>query len=179
MAESVNPSPSTYLVKSINGSRRVMIYYDPDIFTEQILLSASYLIGEDNPPWNMHYNTVHDEVTDGTNFQDLEDITIAICPLPLATEIIGKSNVALNSTETYSVPTTYDVYNNYLYSWTVVNATIVGDSDTREVEILFDNSETVKLTLEISNTCGCKRVYTRNLYPASYTRSILILQNNY
>lgn len=180
MPDSINPSPSTYLVKTINGSRRIMIYYDPDIFKDTILLSASYLIGNDESPWNEHYNTVHDEITDGTNFQDLKDITISICPLPLNTEIKGKYRIKTNTQETYSVPIDYDTNNDYIYSWSVLgNATIIGNDNEKKVNIIFYSIENVEIILTISNICGCKRVIKRTVYPGTYQRKLLILQNNY
>ena len=181
MAESINPSPSTYLVKTINGSRRVMLYYDPDIFKDTIILSASYLIGDDKSPWDEHYNTVHDEITDGTNFQNLEDITIAICPIPDNTEIKGSTRVKINNTETYYIPSDYDIDNVLVYSWEVNsnNVMIISSLNGKSINIIFNSIETVEIILTISNICGCKRIIKKTVYPGTFQRKLLILQNNY
>jgi len=175
----INPSPTTYLIKTIRGSDRVFIYYDPDIFTEKILISASLLIGEDQIPFDYHYNTIHDEISDGTNFEILDDITIKICPLPIRTEIIGESRIDINSEELYNITPLYDTENLYTYKWETTNGTIIGNDNEKELRIIFDNNNITTLSLTITNPCGCQRVIYKILYPGTKSKKILVLRNTY
>lgn len=183
MAELINPSPSTYLVKTIRGQRRTVIFYDPDIFNEKILISASLLIGEDQTPWDEHYNTVHDENTgvSGTDWKPLEDITIPICPVPQKTDINGEDKIKLANIYDYTVDTNYDLLNEFLYTWEILqgNATIQGSSSDKTVSILFNSEGVVEIKLTIFNTCGCNRITTKKLYPGKFSKKLLVLRNSY
>src|SRR6478735_6647876 len=88
-------TPSTYFIRTVNGSKRIKIYYDPDVFNDLIILSASLLIGADEVPFREHYNTVHDEDlgTSGTAWKSIEEIAIPIYPRPKKTLIIGNKKI--------------------------------------------------------------------------------------
>jgi hypothetical protein len=181
MTQNLNPSPTTYLVKTVNGVRRTYIYYDPDIFTEQIIISASLLIGDDDSPWDLHYNTVHDEDTgvSGTEWKTLDEIAIPICPLPEKTEIIGNSRVNTNTSITYKVSDKYDLENNYTYNWEVDGNVSVSGTSGKTIDITFLAIETVHITLEITNPCGCKRIIKKDIYPGTFKKNLLVLRNSY
>lgn len=173
-----NPSPITYLTKVISGSKRTVIYYDPDIFLNMIILSASLLIGRDETPFAEHYNTIHDEDTgiSGTDWKELSDIAISICPLPPFTNIIGETRVGLNTPNRYTINYTD---NNYTYNWSVDNGADLDIVSNFEVIVTFSSVNNTTLTLEIINSCGCRRIIRKIIYPGSSNKSLLVVRNSY
>lgn len=177
------------LVKTISGVRRTVIYYDPDLFCDSILISPSLLVGIDESPWTYHYNIAHDEDlgTSGTAWKLLEDITIRINPKPKDTQIEGKKRMLADSTHTYKIgdKTPYDVNNYFTYDWRL-EGTALFDNLTqeklnggKEVDITFNGASTVTISVTISNTCGCSRVVSRDVYPGTLTRNLLVVRNPY
>ncbi len=182
-------TPSSYFIRTINGVRRNIIYYDPDIFDNLIILSASLLIGSDEIPWTHHYNTVHDEDlgTSGTAWKTLEEIAIPIYPRPKRTQIEGIKRMDINSTHTYNVPITYDINNLFIYDWYIegsANFPQNGNSQVfmnggKNVNITFTEIDTVTLKLKITNPAGCFRWIIRNLYPCTPTKKLLVVRYPY
>lgn len=190
MAEELeNQAPITYLVKTIKGVRRNIIYYDSDIFSEKIILSASLVIGDDESPFNEHYNTIHDEDTgsSGTNFQPLEDIAIAIFPVPAKTSIIGPLRILEGSTTEYYIDSSYDTINDFTYDWKILEGSAIFPSSGtnsfldagKNVDINFPTSGTVQLRVRITNPAGCYRDIIRFLYPGLLPRKMLVVRNSY
>jgi hypothetical protein len=177
------------LVKTISGVRRNVIYYDPDLFCETILISPSLLIGIDEPPWDTHYNIAHDEDlgTSGTAWKPLEDITVAINPKPKDTQIEGQKRMLADSTHTYTIgqDEPYDTGNYFTYDWRLEgsalfdNATQENLNAGKEVDITFNGVQTVTISVTITNTCGCSRVVTRDVYPGTFTRNLLVVRYPY
>ncbi len=179
------------LTKSIRGVRRNVLYYDADIFCDTILISPTLLIGIDEPPWDTHYNIAHDEIanTSGEYDADLEDITIAINPKPKDTQIEGKKRMIVDSTHTYSIGTEspYDSGDYFTYDWSLEgSASFNGTSGGqllldagKEVDITFTNVDTVTISVTITNTCGCFRVITRDVYPGTFTQNLLVVRYPY
>lgn len=182
-------TPSSYFIRTINGVRRTVVYYDPDIFENLIILSASLLIGSDEKPWREHYNTVHDEDlgTSGTAWKTLEEIAIPIYPIPKRTKIEGVRRMDVNTTHDYNVPSNYDLPNLYTYDWYIVgsanfpqnggNQTFIGGG--KSVKINFTAVDTVTLKLKITNPAGCFRWVIRNLYPGTLTKKLLVVRYPY
>lgn len=177
-----NDAPITYLVKTIKGVRRTMIYYDPDIFNDKIILSASLIIGDDDPPFNEHYNTVHDEDlgTSGTAWKPLEDIAIPIYPVPKKTNINGPIRMKENTTKTYKLPDTYDTNENFTYQWFIDSgAANISAQSGKSADVNFTGTGTVKLRVKISNPAGCYREITKFLFPGILPRKMLVVRNTY
>jgi hypothetical protein len=177
-----NDAPITYLVKTVKGVRRTLIYYDPDVFDETIILSASLVIGQDDPPFDEHYNTVHDEDlgTSGTAWQPLEDIAIAIYPVPKRTTIEGPIRMKENTTKTYNLPNTYDTGGNFTYQWFIDSgAANIGSQSGKTADVNFTGTGTVKLRVRISNAAGCYRDITKFLFPGILPRRMLVVRNSY
>jgi hypothetical protein len=181
-------TPSSYFIRTINGIRRNVIYYDPDIFDNLIILSASLLIGSDEKPWREHYNTVHDENvgTSGTAWQTLEEIAIPIYPRPKRTKIEGVKRMDVNTTHPYNVPSTYDTTNLYTYDWYIEGSAIFTQNSSttllnagKIVNIHFTVTDTVVLKLKITNPAGCFRWVIRTLYPGTLTKKLLIVRYPY
>jgi hypothetical protein len=182
-------TPSSYFVRSINGVRRTFIYYDPDLFDNMVILSASLLIGGDEIPWKEHYNTVHDEDlgTSGTAWKPLEQIAIPIYPRPKRTKIEGVRRMDVNTIHDYNIPIDYDINNNFTYDWYLVGSANFpenGNSQTflnggKSLKILFTDADTVTLKVKITNPAGCFRWIIRNLYPGTLTKKLLIVRYPY
>jgi hypothetical protein len=181
-------TPSSYFVRTINGVRRTVIYYDPDIFTDTIIISASLLIGSDIKPWKYHYNTIHDENlgTSGTAWKPLEDIAIAIYPKPLSTNILGVQRMDVNTTQVYNIIDTYDPNNLFTYDWYIVGSAYFTTNSTetllnggKSVSVFFVAVDTVTLKLKITNPSGCFRWIIRNLYPGTLTKKLLVVRYPY
>lgn len=184
MAQTQNVAPITKLIKTVKGERRNFIYYDPDVFNDKILLSASLLIGDDEVPFNTHYNTVHDEDlgTSGTNFEDLENITIAIYPKPPSVMLEGVRRMEVNSSREYKLPDDYDTANNFSYDWHLEGPATFDTIPTtgdKKVSITFNDMGTVTLKVKITNPGGCYRWVIRNLYPGTLQRRMLVVRNPY
>jgi hypothetical protein len=180
------------LVRTVSGVRRNVIYYDPELFCESILISPSLLIGIDEPIWDTHYNIAHDETTSGSGELDapLEDITVAIHPKPKDTQIEGQKRMLVNSTHTYSIGTEepYDVGNYFTYDWSLEGTAYFEGGSTsgqylfdvgKEVSITFPTPQTITISVTITNTCGCSRVVTRDVYPGTLTRNLLVVRYPY
>jgi len=177
-----NQAPITYLIKTVKGVRRNLIYYDPDIFDNTVILSISLLIGDDDPPFNKHYNTVHDEDLgiSGTDWKPLEDIAIPVYPIPKKTKINGPIRMKENTTKEYSLNVGYDLNNNFIYQWFIDSGPAIIESQAgKSVNVTFTNSGTVKLRIRISNSAGCFRDLTKFLYPGILTRKMLVVRNSY
>jgi hypothetical protein len=182
-------TPTTQFVRTINGVRRTVIYFDPDIFENMVILSASLLIGNDDIPWTEHYNTVHDEDlgTSGTAWKSLEEIAIPIYPTPKRTNIEGIRRMDVNSIHKYNLSTDYDVNNIYIYDWYITGAANFPQNGNlqeylnagKQVNIRFTDSDTVTLKLKISNPAGCFRWVIRNLYPGTLTKKLLVVRYPY
>jgi hypothetical protein len=186
--KTVNQVP-VELVKTISGVRRNVVYYDPDLFCDTILISPSLLIGIDEPPWDTHYNIAHDEDlgTSGSAWKPLEDITVAIHPKPKDTQIEGQKRMLSDATHTYSIGTEepYDTGNYFTYDWRLEGSAIFGNGTQenlnagKEVDITFNGVQTVTISVTITNTCGCFRVVTRDVYPGTFTRNLLVVRYPY
>lgn len=181
-------TPKSKFIRTINGFRRNIIYYDPDIFDETVLLSASLLIGQDEIPWKEHYNTTHDEDTgiSGTDWKPLEDITIAIYPRPKRTQIKGLKRMDVGSTQNYFVPNTYDISNNFTYDWYIEGSALFTNNNSttylnagKNVNIIFNDIDTITLKLKITNQAGCFRWIIRNLYSGTATKQLLVVRYPY
>ena len=190
MAEELeNQAPITYLVKTVKGVRRNIIYYDSDIFSDKIILSASLVIGDDDLPFDEHYNTIHDENNGsaGTNFQPIEDIAITIFPKPTKTSIIGPLRILEGSTTEYYIDSNYDTVGDFTYDWQILEGdaifTSTGNNTSldagKNVDITFPTSATTRLRLRISNPAGCYRDIIKFLYPGLLTRKMLVVRNSY
>ena len=181
-------TPSSYFIRTINGVRSTTIYYDPDIFNNLIVISASLLIGGDIKPWRLHYNTIHDEDlgTSGTAWQELKDIGIAIYPKPQRTNIIGVQRMDINTTQKYNIINTYDLNNLFIYDWYIVGSAYftLNNSTTllnggKEIFIHFTAIDTVTLKLKVSNPSGCFRWIIRNIYPGTLTKKLMVVRYPY
>ncbi len=175
-------TPTTVFTKTINNVDRVIIYYDPDLFDNRVLLSASLLIGKDDPNWDFHYNTIHDEDlgVSGNDWKDLEDITIPIYPVPRSTSIIGEKNTYPSEKYTYHIDNNYDIGNQYTYTWSITgDASFVGSNTGRKVDILMGDIDTVTIKCLISNNAGCSRYIIKNVYTGTATKKLLIVRYPY
>lgn len=175
-------TPTTVFTKTINNTDRVVIYYDPDLFDDRVLLSASLLIGKDDPNWDLHYNTVHDEDlgVSGNDWKDLEDITIPIYPVPRSTSIRGEKNTYPEQSYIYNIDETYDINNNYTYEWFITgDASFVGPNTGKSVEIMMNSIDTITIKCKISNDADCFRYIIKNVYPGTATKKILIVRYPY
>lgn len=194
----------TPLVKTINGVRRVILYYDGDIFDEKITLSASLIIGEapvgllPDIPYNAtpkeilafegfsHYNTIHDEDagTSGTDWKTLEEIGITIYPKPFSTRILGPKRVEFDSTYDFFIDPGYDIANNFTYEWEIINesgtATINGSNLNKDINVTFGSSNgIIVLKCKIENTSGCLRYIIKRVIIGVVPKSLLIVRNTY
>jgi hypothetical protein len=194
----------TPLVKTINGVRRVILYYDGDIFDEKITLSASLVIGEapeglfPDIPYNAtpkeilafegfsHYNTIHDEDagTSGTDWKTLEEIGITIYPRPFSTKILGPKRVEFDTTHDYTIDPEYDVLNYFSYEWEIINesatATINGSNLNKNVNITFGSTNgVIALKCKIQNESGCYRYIIKRIIIGIVPKSLLIVRNTY
>jgi hypothetical protein len=182
--------PVTYLVKTVNGVKRQKIYYDPDIFDNTVLLSASLIIGEgtqielDN--LNTHYNTINNEDngTDGSSFQDLEDILIPIYPKPKITKIVGPNRVDKNNTLSYFIDPSYDETEIFTYFWEIQSgdATIVGGDGTsflgsKNINVSFFEESEVWLKVTITNPSGCYRILLKRILIGIVPKKMLVVRN--
>lgn len=184
------------LVKTVSGVRRNVVYYDPELFCETILISPSLLIGIDEPIWDTHYNVAHDEGTNAINGEydaPLEDITVPINPKPRDTQIEGQKRMLVNSTHTYSIGTEepYDVGDYFTYDWRLEGTAYFEGGSTsgtsgqialdagKEINITFPTPQTITISVTITNTCGCSRVVTRDVYPGTLTRNLLVVRYPY
>lgn len=184
-----NQAPITYLVKTVKGVRRNFIYYDPDIFEDKILLSASLLIGPDETPFTEHYNTAHDEDlgVSGTNSQALEDIAIEINPVPMKTSMRGPLRALESATVEYYFDPEYDQALNFIYDWYIDNGPGIFQSTSnatfldggKNVDVTFTGTGTVQMRCRISNNGGCYREIVRFLYPGILTKKMLVVRNSY
>jgi len=182
-------TPTTYFVRTINGVRRISIYYDADVFDNTILLSASLLIGGDEIPWNEHYNTVHDEDTgtSGTDWKAIEDITISVYPKPKRTNVEGVRRMDMNTTHNYTIPLDYDTNNLYQYDWYLIGSANFPDNGSshtvinggKTLNIFFYDADTVTLKVKITNASGCFKWVIRNLYPNTLTKKLLVVRYPY
>jgi hypothetical protein len=178
-------TPTTYFIKKINGSSRIFIYYDKDIFEDTVILSASQLIGEDITPWEYHYNTMHDETI---IYDTIENIAIPIYPVPKSTKIVGLKRMDIGTFYNYHLPLDYDVNNNYTYDWYIVGNANFGQGTNGVVEILdggksvdifFNDIDTITLKCKITNQNGCFRWIIKNLYPGTATKKLMIVRYPY
>lgn len=182
-------TPSSFFIRTIRGVRRNVIYYDPDIFDDMVILSASLLIGTDETPWINHYNTIHDEDLgiSGTNWKTLEEIAIPIYPKPKKTKIEGVRRMDINTTHDYNVPTNYDINNLFTYDWYLVGSGNFPQNSNQQtflnggksVKVNFTDIDTVTLKLKISNPAGCFRWIIINLYPGTLTKKLLVVRYPY
>lgn len=181
-----NQAPITYLVKTVKGVRRNFIYYDPDIFEDTVLLSASLLIGEDETPFTEHYNTSH-ENNNGTSFLPIEDFAITIYAKPTKTSMRGSLRVLENSSSDYFFDETYDPTIVFSYDWYIETGDAVFNATTntenldggKNVTIDFGASGAVRVRCRISNPAGCYRDIIRILYPGILTKKMLVIRNSY
>ncbi len=177
------------LVRKIKGTRRVIIYYDQDLFCEPILISPSLLIGDDKTPWDEHYNICHDEEigTNGIYDANLEDITLAIYPKPQETKIEGDKRMDVGSTRTYKIGNKipYDIGNNFTYDWFLTGDAVFENNTQsnmnagKNVNIIFNGSNSVNISVKITNQCGCSRIINRDVYPGTATKNILVVRYPY
>lgn len=181
-------TPSTYFIRTINGSKRIKIYYDPDVFNDLIILSASLLIGADEVPFREHYNTVHDEDagTSGTAWKSLEEIAIPIYPRPKKTLIIGNKKIDVGVIENYHIDSNYDSSNLFIYDWYILgNATFTFNNTNqylnagKSVDINFPIIDTITIKLKITNEAGCFRWIIKNVFPGTKTKNILVIRYPY
>ena len=177
-----NQAPITYLVRTIKGVRRNLIYYDPDVFHDTIILSASLLIGDDIEPFQYHYNTSHDEDKgiSGTEFQDIIDIAIPVYPIPNKPNIIGSVRMKEGSVLDYFIDLSYDTENKYTYEWSIVSdvANIVS-TNNRNVTLEFTDTGVTELIVTVTNEFGCTRTNSKFLYSGVLTRKMLVVRNSY
>lgn len=184
---SVLLTPSNYFVRTVSGVNRVGLFFDSDIFNEQILISASLLIGTDEVPFRTHYNTTHDEITDGTNWQPLDKITIAINPKPKKTQIIGLRRMDINSIHEYKIDDNYDPNNLFTYDWFLTGSANFpdnGNSQTflnagKNIRILFTDADTVSLRVRVGNSSGCFLDIMTRFFPGTLTKKLLVVRNPY
>lgn len=197
-------SKPTATVKTINGVRKVILYYDENLFDEMIIISASLIIGEapvglfpDIPhdateqellAFNgfSHYNTLHDEDTgtSGTAWKTLEEIGIAIYPKPQSTRIIGYNRVEFNSEHDFYIDPQYDLSNNYTYTWQIINETgtavINGSNLNKNINVTFgSNNGIVVLMCKIENLSGCYRYILKRIVIGIVPKSLLVVRNTY
>jgi hypothetical protein len=175
-------TPTTVFTKSLNNVNRVVIYYDPDLFHDTVLLSASLLIGKDDPNWEFHYNTIQDEDLgiSGTDWKPLEDITIPIYPVPSSTYIIGEKNTYPNEKYIYNIDPKYDSLNQYNYEWSIIgDASFDGVDIGKTVSIMMGDVDTVTIKCKISNNAGCFRYIIKNVYTGTATKKLLIVRYPY
>ena len=178
----------TNLVKTVNGSRRQIIYYDPELFCNKKLLSVSLLIGNDEIPFQYHYNSTHDEDLgiDGMDWKPIDDIVITLYPRPKTISILGDSRMNSDDTLYYEIATTYDINNNFTYDWELIGSGFFVDTNTqlytnggKKVQITFNGTKNTTLKLLIKNPCGCERLIEKTLYPGGLKQNILIVRNSY
>jgi hypothetical protein len=156
---------NTNLVTTVGGQRRYLIYYDPAVVTNDVLLSVSQIIVQPDDwhydqPKETHYSTIMDESTAG--YSSLWDIGIAIYQKPATTSILGTLRVKENSTKNYSIPATFDPSGLYNYQWSITGpATITSSSSGKNIDVFFGESGVVKITCTITN--GDNGCYSSNL----------------
>lgn len=182
-------TPTSYNIKTINNVRRTTVYYDPEVFEDTILLSASMLIGSDTIPFQYHYNTVHDEDTgvSGTEWKPLEDITIAIYPTPKRTKIEGLKKMDIGSTLNYTIETGYDPTNIYTYDWYLLGSATFPDNLNsteylnagKNVNIFFPVVDNIVIKCKISNPAGCFRWVTKQVFSGQLIKSMLVVRYPY
>lgn len=174
-------TPKTYFIKTIRGVKRVGIYYEPDIFNENIVLSASLLIGADETPFRTHYNTIHDEVL----VEPIEDIAIPIYKKPESVMINGLKNVDIGKSYHYEI-LDYDLSNSYTYDWYVEGLAYFVSNNTQSslnagkgVDIFFQDIDTITIKLKITNMAGCYRWIIKNVYPGTLNKKIMVVRYPY
>lgn len=181
-------SNSSQLIKTVNGVKRHTIYYDPDLFEEKIILSASLLIGEDEPMIT-HYNTIFEEDlgASGEEWKEIEDIAITLYPKPKSTTLIGSRRVQPNSTHTYSIDPVYDTDNMFTYTWEIEggNAEFVDNPTSniivsgKDIDINFTDTGQLTLKCKISNPSGCFRYVVINIFVGVVTKKMLVVRYPY
>ena len=145
------PKNPSYLLKRVNGVQRVVLFYDPDVFEDDVLLSASLLTGED-VPFKSHYNTLHFPAAQYGN-------GIVIYGIPSATRIIGLRRVLPASTHKYSISDRYDPSHLYTYAWEITEgAGTITPVDARHITVEFaDDTYVCNLQCTITNGGGAQR----------------------
>lgn len=181
-------NPMTNLVRTVRGTTRNVLYYDPDLFDELIIISASLLVeNEEDKPYENHWNSVFDEDlgTSGTSFQTLEEIAIPIYPVPKRTKILGQKRVKPQTIAPFNIPDDYDINGNFTYEWELIgNATFVSTGTNitngdKNVSINFLDRGTVTIKVKILNDAGCFRYIIRNIFVGEVTRKMLVVRYPY
>lgn len=180
-------TPTSYNIKTVNNVRRTIVYYDPEVFEDTILLSASMLIGSDTIPFQYHYNTVHDEDTglSGTDWKPLEAIAIAIYPVPKRTKIEGLKKMDIGSTLNYKIENGYDPTNIYTYDWYLLGNANFSNNSTeylnagKNVDITFPSVDNIIIKCKITNPAGCFRWITKQVFAGQLTKSMLVVRYPY
>ena len=165
-----NAKSPAHLLKRVNGVQRVVLFYDPDLFTENLTVSVSLLTGED-VPFQTHYNTLHEP-------DKPYGAGIHIHAVPPKTKIIGLRRVLPGTTGTYFLADTYDADNQYTYSWTVTEGTATLTSSlTRRVGVRF-GAEPHNLTLEctVTNADGGTRTLHTLIHVGAQPKKLLVVR---
>jgi hypothetical protein len=169
MAELPEKAP-THLVKTVSGIKRYILYYDPDIFKDKVILSASLMLDGEK----YHYNNIFEEPEEAV---DLE--AVSIYPQPQSTLIDGSKKVEVNAEQSYTIGAGYDPEGVYNYQWSVEgNASITG-MNGRTLTVAFGEKGKATLTCYITNPAGCGRTVTKNVYIGTAPNKLLIVRNNY
>ncbi len=186
--------PSKILTKTVRGVRKYILYYDPELFDDTIILSASLLIGADlpfdaipeliNENGITHYNTIHDEDagSSGTDFKPLIDIAIPIYPKPKSTKILGVRRVEQSTSHDYHIDSLYDTTNLFTYEWDIDGDAAFDGASYNVKTVTLDFGATdgkVILKCKITNPSGCYRYIIKTMYIGLIPKELLVVRNTY
>lgn len=176
------PHEYSHIVRTITGRgrKRHKLFYDPDIFVDNMKISVSLLSGDVDTnaseldfPGMTHYNTIQQD--DTAIYGDSSGIRLYA--IPKVTSILGMKFPATGATAMYFISTDYDRAAIDTYVWAVLSgdAAIVGGSN-KETFLHFNNDGEVVLSCLISNSFGGSRRITTSLQVGSQPKKIMVVR---
>ena len=164
------PHSPSHVLHTRKGVRRTTLYYDPNVFTEDMTLSVSLLVGED-VPGETHFNTLQ---TEG-EYKD----GILVHAVPLETRVLGMKNVVAPLITSYFISSEYDPDNAYTYTWRVSEGTarLTGEATGKEVSVAFSEDGVSRLECTITNEFGGHRTVAMSIVAGLTPQTILVVRN--
>lgn len=176
------PHEYSHIVRTITGRgrKRHKLFYDPDIFVDDMKISVSLLSGDVgtnvsdlDAPGMTHYNTIQQD--DTLLYGDSSGIKLYA--IPKVTSILGMKFPVNGTTAMYFISTEYDRVVMDTYAWAVLSgdAVIVGGS-SKETFLHFNNDGEVVLSCLITNSFGGSRRITTSLQVGSQPKKIMVVR---
>ena len=164
------PHSSSHVLQTRKGVRRTTLHYDPNVFTEDMTLSVSLLVGED-VPGETHFNTLQ---TEG-EYKD----GILLHAVPMETSVLGMKNVVAPLTTSYFINSEYDPTNAYTYAWSVSEGTarLTEQATGKEVRVAFSEDGVSRLECTITNEFGGNRTVAMSIFAGLTPKTMLIVRN--